>query len=185
MLTDSEIKALTEHLGLPEDADAAAIQAKAKELAARPEKADEPAELTDEAIAAHYGVDADKVKAAIDNAKAEKVSVSQSYLDTLEANAKLGAEARAKQLADERDEAINAKAAAGIISRDQVESWQRDWDRDPTSAKAELDKLTVVRFPVGDAPGTPGSAETDVNTYTDAMAEEDEAAFGLPKGALV
>lgn len=185
MLTDTEIKALTEHLGLPEDADAAAIQAKAKELAARPDKAPEPVELTDEAIAAHYGVDADKVKAAIDNVKAEKVGVSQSYLDTLEANAKLGAEARAKQLADERDEAINASVSAGFIGRDQVESWQRDWDRDPTSTKAELDKLTVVRFPVGDAPGKSGSAESDAAHYTDAMAEEDAVTFGLPKEALV
>jgi hypothetical protein len=109
--------------------------------------------------------------------------VSQSYLATVEENAKLGAEARAKQLADERDEAIGAKVAAGIISPAQVESWQRDWDRDPASARAELDKLTVARFPVAALPGRPGGDDTTA-TYSDEDASADAAFFGVPKEAL-
>lgn len=142
-----------------------------------------PPKVTDDAVAAAYGLEPAQVKAALDAAKAGKVTVSQSFLDTLEANAKLGAEARAKQLADARDEAIQAKVAAGIIGRDQVESWQRDWDRDPASAKAELDKLTVARFPVGDAPGNAGD-ESAQASYTDEMAAEDAELFGLPKEAF-
>jgi hypothetical protein len=60
---------------------------------------------------------------------------------------------------------------------------ERDWDRDPASAKAELDKLTVARFPVGDAPGH-GGTTTRRRDYTDEMAAEDAELFGLPKEAF-
>jgi ATP-dependent protease ClpP protease subunit len=157
---------LVKALGLPDDADEdtilEAVEARVTASAAVPE-------ITDDAVAKAYGVTAAQAKDALAAAKAGKVTVSQSFLDTLEANAKLGAEARAKQLADERDEAIQAKVSAGIISRAQVDSWRRDWDRDPASAKAELDKLTVARFPVGDAPGHGGDA-TAAGDYTDEMA---------------
>jgi ATP-dependent protease ClpP protease subunit len=170
---------LVKALGLPGDADEDAIleavEAKVSASTASPE-------ITDEAIAQAHGVTAEQVKAALAGAKAGKATVSQSYLDTLEANAKLGADARAKQLADERDEAIQAKVAAGIISRDQVESWRRDWDRDPASAKAELDKLTVPRFPVGDAPGHGGDGAQA--SYTAEMAAQDAELFGLPQEAF-
>lgn len=170
---------LVKVLDLPDDADEdtilEAVEAKIAASATAPE-------VTAEAIATAHGITAEQVRTAIAAAKAGKTTVSQSYLDTLEANAKLGAEARAKQLADEREEAISAKVAAGIISRDQVESWRLDWDRDPVSAKAELDKLTVARFPVGDAPGHGGDGASA--SYTDQMATEDAELFGLPKEAF-
>jgi ATP-dependent protease ClpP protease subunit len=174
-MSDDLIKGLRERFGFAEDADEATI------LAAIDEARDP--DTTPEAIAKANGITAEQAKAAIDGAKAGKVTVSQSFLDTLEANAKLGAEARAKQLADDRDEAIEAKVAAGIISRAQVDSWKRDWDRDPASAKAELDKLTVARFPIGDAPGHGGSDDAQAR-YTDDMAAEDAELFGLPKEAF-
>lgn len=184
MLTDSEIKALREGLDLPEDADAAAIQAKVTELAARPEKATE-AKITDEAIAAHFGLAADKLKAVVDAAKedkGDKVTLSKVAFEELQANAGLGAAARRQQLEEARDTTINAAVTAGKISRDRIKAWTDAWDKDPEGVKADLDSLEA-RFPVGDAPGDPGSEDVNAN-YTDDMAREDSQLFGLPQEAF-
>jgi ATP-dependent protease ClpP protease subunit len=177
MLTDSEIKALCEGLDLPEDADAAAIQAKVAELAARPQEAGEP-EITDEAIAAHFGVDAEKVKDAVDAAKSGKVAVSQTLLDELKANAAAGAAARTKQLEDERDEAVEAAVKAGKISRDRAPAWTTAWDKDPEGTKADLDSLEA-RFPVAKPNGYAGSDGSDGEATAAITDEEADALAGL------
>lgn len=177
-MTEEELKALRASLGLPEDADAAAIQAKITELEEAATTPPEPPAITDEALAAHFGVDVAQVTAAIEAAKSGKVTVSQSYLDTLNANAEAGVKALARQEREDRDAAITAAQDAGKIGRDEktVASWQRDWDRDSEATKAELDALPA-RFPVGPGKGYEGGE--------DAGADDDYVAlFGDEKTAV-
>jgi ATP-dependent protease ClpP protease subunit len=82
-----------------------------------------------------------------------KVVVSQIVLDELKAGAQAGVEARSKQLADERDDAIEAAFAPGKISAERREAWTASWDKDPEGTKADLESLEA-RFPVVKAPAT-------------------------------
>jgi ATP-dependent protease ClpP protease subunit len=182
-------KALRERLGLAEDADESAVNARIDELrAAADAKPDTKPEITDEAVAEHYGVEPDALKAAVDGAKNGKVTVSQSYLDALNEKAEAGVKALERQDREDRDEAIKAAQNAGKIGRDEktVASWQRDWQRDPEATKAELDKLPA-RFPVGKGQDTYAGSdgEDGEGTQYQAAAAEAEARFGIPKEALV
>lgn len=188
MLTDSEIKAFVERLGLPEDADSATVQAKLDELEEAATKPAEPSTtVTDEAIAEHFGVPADKVKAAVDAAKTGKVTISQVKLDELESMAKDGAEARAKQRVEERDAAVQAAWEQGKISADRRESWAKAWDVDSEGTKADLESLEV-RFPVAKAAGYAGSDGTD-GEGTKPFSDEEAAALaqlgGISKEGLL
>jgi hypothetical protein len=182
-------KALRERLGLAEDADESAVNARIDELrAAADAKPDTKPEITDEAVAEHYGVEPDALKAAVDGVKNGKVTVSQSYLDALNEKAEAGVKALERQDREDRDEAIKAAQNAGKIGRDEktVASWQRDWQRDPEATKAELDKLPA-RFPVGKGQDTYAGSdgEDGEGTQYQAAAAEAEARFGIPKEALV
>lgn len=189
-MTETELKALRERLGLADDADASAINAKLDELE---EAATAPTgdEVTDEqaiaALAKATGIDADKVKAAVDGAKSGKVTVSETLFEELKANAKLGAEARAKQLEAERDEAIATAFAEGKISADRRDAWRTAWDKDPEGTKADLASLDV-RFPVAKPSGYAGhdgSAGDGVKDMTDDEAEALAQLAGTTKEALL
>lgn len=165
-MTDTELKALRERLGLAEDADASAINAKLDELEEQATKPADPPEITNEqavaALAKTAGIEPDKVKAALDGAKAGKVTVSQTKLDELEAMAKDGAEARGKQREQERDETIAKAFSDGKISADRRDAWKTAWDKDPEGARADLDSLPV-RFPVSQLPGYAGGDDTSAD----------------------
>lgn len=161
-MTPDEIKALRERLGLAEDADAATINAKLDELEEQATKPPQDREITDEAIAKARNLKPEQVSAALDAAEKGKVAVSQAKLDEFEANAKLGAEARGKQLEQERDEAIAAAFGAGKISADRREAWVQAWDKDPEGTKKDLDDLPA-RFPVAALPGYAGGENTSAD----------------------
>jgi len=175
-MTETELKALRERLGLAEDADAAAVNAKLDELeeqATKPEPA--PAAKVDTA-AVVAALEADG-----------KVVMSKAKADALEEQAKLGAQARAKQLLDERDEAIEAAMAAGKISRSQAsrESWEREFARDPETAKADLASLPA-RFPVTGLQGRTGDdGSTGDAAFTDDEAAQLAALTGTTKEGLL
>lgn len=192
LMSDKD-KALRERLGLGDDADQATVDAKLEERLALADAADaaEPPEITEEqalaALAKAAGVEPDKVKDAVAGAAKGKVAVSQTMLDELTANAKLGAEARSKQLEQERDDSIEAAFRAGKISAERRDHWRAAWDKDPEGAKADLESLPA-RFPVGDAKGYAGSDNSDGNgtkPFTDDEADELNARFGVPKEALI
>jgi hypothetical protein len=188
-MSDTELKALRERLGLAENADIAAVNAKLDELEEQATKP--PAEVTDEqalaVLAKAQGVDVDKVKAALDGAAKGHVAVSETLLEELKANAKLGADARAKQLEAERDDAIEAAFRAGKISAERRDTWRNAWDKDPEGTKADLDSLEA-RFPVGQARGYAGSDTTDgdgTKPFTDDEAAALAQLSGTSKEALI
>lgn len=163
---------LRERFGFAEDASDDAI------LAAIDGARDPDA--SDEAIAKSRGLSADQVKAALDGAKAGLVTVSGVMLDELKAQAALGAQARGKQLADERDETIEAARAQGKISAERVTAWATAWDKDPEGTKADLASLEV-RFPVAKASGYLGDGS---DHGPEAHAEEDKAIESDMRGAV-
>lgn len=173
-MTETEIQALLTRLGLPEDADTAAINAKLDEHDALLEQATKPAEKPADPAPA----------AAIPEGK---VLVSQNVLDELKDMAQAGVQARAKQLADERDEAIEAAVKAGKISAARKDHWSAAWDKDPEGTQADLASLPA-RFPVGQAKGfagddgTPGTA---AQPFTDDEADALAALSGTSKEGLL
>lgn len=118
---------------------------------------------------------------------AGKVLVSETLLAELQEGAKDGREARAKQLAEERDKTIAAAFAQGKISADRRESWTKAWDIDPEGTKADLESLEV-RFPVAKTTGYAGTDGTD-GDGVQPFAEEEAAALaelaGVSKEGLM
>lgn len=176
--TDEQLNTMRQQLGLPEDADAAAIvaaQAEALDEAADPPAADPPGEI-----------DAATATAAL--AKDGKVVVSQAYLDTLKEGSEAGRAALARQSREDRDKAIAQAQSEGKIGRseDVVKAWQVAWDRDPANTAKEIGDLGV-RFPVGEPRGFAGDDGTvgdSAAPWSEAEADALGAMAGLPKGAL-
>lgn len=161
---------LVKALGLPDDADEDAIleevEANAATAAAAASK---PAEKPAEPVIPDG-----------------KVLVSQNVLDELKTMAQSGVEARAKQLAEERDEHIVAAFRAGKISAERKEAWTASWDKDPEGTKADLDSLPA-RFPVAKVEGYQGhddSVGDSAKPFSDEEADQLGALAGLPKGVL-
>lgn len=186
-MTDEELKALRDALGLPDDADATAITAKATELVDQATNPDggTPPEITDEAVAEANNLTAEQVRDALAAAKSGKVAVSQTLLDELKANAAAGATARAKQLEEERDAAIEAAFKAGKVSADRRDAWRDAWDKDAEGAKSDLASLDV-RFPVAKTEGYAGHDGTagEGAVFSDTEAGELAQLAGLSKEAL-
>jgi ATP-dependent protease ClpP protease subunit len=193
-MTETELKALRERLGLAEDADEATVTAAAvaAALADPPDDQDVTDEQAIAALAKTTGLDADKVKAALAKAGKDdeptvpegKVLISQTMFDELKAGAADGSAARKKQLEQERDEAIAEAFSQGKISADRRDAWKTAWDKDPDGTKADLTSLEV-RFPVGQPAGYAGSDGTDgEGTQYDKAAAEAEARWGISKEAL-
>lgn len=170
-------KSLRAQLGLAEDADDAAVSAKVDELleqATAP--APEPAPVAE--------ADPKSVRAALE---AEGfVVMTKAKADALADQAEQGAQARAKQITDERTELIDAAMSAGKINRsDETRKvWESEFERDFALAKADLASLPA-RFPVSQIPGFPGGENVDSTVpFTEAEGDALGALAGLPKGAL-
>lgn len=165
-MSDTLNKGLRELYGLPEDADDAAILAKANETLEQATKPDdEPAPA-----------------AAIPEGK---VVISQNVLDELTAQAQAGAQARAKQLEEERDATIAKAFSDGKISAERRDAWKASWDKDPDGTKADLESLPA-RFPVAKTPaGYAGGDNADsTEAFTDEEAGQLAALGGFSKEAL-
>jgi hypothetical protein len=160
-MSDTLIQGLRERFGLADDADEAAVLAKAEELLDTATTPDDPPAAVEP--------DAAAVSAAL--AKDDKVAVSKTFLDEIKAQAAEGVKARQRQLGEDRDEAINSAVKAGKISRARAEHWSGYWDKDPEGAKAELDQLEA-RFPVTPTQGYSGD---DGATGADAAFSDEQA----------
>lgn len=163
-MSDTLLDGLRKQLGLPDDADEATVlAANAEALAERAEPAagDTAVQTALAALAAEG-----------------KVVVSQTVLDELREGAKAGAQARAKQLAEERDEAIAKAFSDGKISKDRQEAWRASWDKDPEGTKADLESLPA-RFPVAKAPAGYAGSEDDAG---EVMSEAEAKAIAARSG---
>lgn len=171
--TDEQLTTMRQTLGVADDADETAILAALGEALA--ERADPPAADPIPAGA----VDTAAVVAALE--ADGKIVMSKAKADALTEQAQLGAEARAKQLGDERDELIEAAMSAGKINRsaESRASWEKEFTRDPAQAKADLESLPA-RFPVGDLKGHIGDPDV---TSTQVFSDDEAAALGGLVGA--
>lgn len=174
-MSDTLIKGLRERLGVADDADEATTLAALDEALA---------EHADPAAAA--SADGDAVQAALATLEADgKVVVSKTVLDELRAGAQAGAAARAKQLGEERDAAIQAAFSAGKISADRKDAWKASWDKDPEGTKADLDSLPA-RFPVA---ALPGYASADAGVEAAPLTDDEAGALaglvGISKEGLL
>lgn len=140
--TDEQLTTMRQQLGLPDDADEAAIVAAQTEALA--ERADPPA--------------ADPpAPAPAARVPEGSVLVPQAYLDTLKEGAEAGKAALARQQREDRDKAIAQAQADGKLGRAkaEVDKWSATWDRDPEGTAKWIADLPV-RFPVGAVQGYQG-----------------------------
>jgi hypothetical protein len=167
--TDEQLTTMRQQLGLPEDADAAAIIAAQAE--ALTERADPPAAT------------------ATPTVPEGSVVVSQSVLDELRIAAQAGQEARAVQLRQDRDDTINAAIASGHITPARQTHWTAQWDADAEGTRAAIASLTAgdPLFPVGKPQGFAGDDGTPGGNavFTDAEAAQLAQLTGGSKEALL
>jgi hypothetical protein len=155
-MSDTLIQGLRERFGLAEDADEAAITAKLDELE---EQATKPPEAA-----------ATKPTAAT---PPEGFTLMRA-----------GAEARAVQLRQDRDETIQAAVASGRIAPARADHWRGAWDADPEGTRTALASLEQI-YPTTAAPGYASSDEgVEHAPFTDAEAGAFASLLGTTKEAL-
>lgn len=144
-MADTEIKGLRERLGLPEDADQAAIDAKVDELLELATKPDEPVVPSPPVV------------------PDGSVVIDSDVLEELRIAASAGAEARSIQLRDERDSTIAAAVRGGHIAPARRAHWATKWDADPEGVAASIAELTKGEpiYPVTAAGYVSGSDNID------------------------
>jgi hypothetical protein len=179
--TQSEIRS---RLGLPEDADDAAVLAALDARVApatgpteppAPDPVNEPEPATPELVAA----------AQRPTLPDGVVTVEASALAELQRNARLGAEAHERQRIADRDTYIAAAQQAGKFAPHRRDHWVKSWEADPDGTKATLDGLEPgLVVPVA-ASGRTGSPDEDANAISEAESAEWARHFGIPKGALL
>lgn len=182
-MSDTLITGLRERFAFAEGADEATMFAKIDAELAANEKTIEDLEAKVDAKPGNDGkVDLKAVVAALE--ADGKTVVSQNVLAELTAQAQAGAQARAKQLEEERDATIAKAFSDGKISADRREAWKASWDKDPEGTKADLDSLPA-RFPVGPMQGHQGDPEAHAEVMTEADAEALAALSGTSKEGLL
>lgn len=163
---------LRERLELPEDADQAAATAKLDELDELATKPPEPA----------------PAPAPVAQVPDGKILVDKAQWDDVTEQAKLGAEARAKQLVDERDTVIAQAIADGKLSRneDNLAKLRADWDADPETTRKRIADMAVL-YPVKPVEGFQGHDGTPGGNavFSDAEAEALAQLAGTTKEALL
>lgn len=125
-----DLTALRVVLGLPEDADEAAINAALAEAAAK--KAD------DKPVEAAAAADADQVDAEPAKVEAGAVTIDADVLAELRRKAELGEAAHKAQAAAERDRIIDQAIGEGRIFADRKVAVQAAYDVDPEGWRTKL-----------------------------------------------
>lgn len=147
---------LRERLGLDADADEATILAKLDETLA---------ELT--APPEQIEVPEPELVAAAPALPAGTVLIEEATLNELKDSAAQGVAARARQLTEDRDRAIEDAIKAGKTLPARREHWQKAWAADADGTKQMLASLAPGLVPLEDV-GQPGG---------DPAAVDDEAEF--------
>lgn len=88
------------------------------------------------------------------------VTIDEATLNELREQASQGVAARAQQVTEARDRALDDAVRAGKFPPVRRDHWAGYWDKDPEGAKAALASLEPGLVPVQDA-GVPGGEETN------------------------
>ncbi|MEV4179934.1 head maturation protease, ClpP-related [Streptosporangium canum] len=147
---------LRQRLGLEADADEATILEKLDETLA--ELTEPPAPVA-EPVAAQL--------------PAGLVAVEEAVLAELREQAAQGVAARARQLTEDRDRAINDAINTGKITPARREHWENAWKADPDGARQILASLAPGLVPMADL-GVPGGEDTG------AVDDEFDRLFSVP-----
>lgn len=184
----SEIRS---RLGLPEDADDAAVLAALDGRVGTPATSptqpdddggdtdvDEPAAQPDKELVAA----ATPQRPAIPEGA---VLVEASALEEMKRNARLGAEAHERQRVADRDRFISAAQDAGKFAPARLAHWVKAWEADPEGTQATLESLEPgLVVPVA-AAGYTGTGSEQADAISEAEDAEWARHFGIPKGALL
>ena len=139
-------KGLRERLGLAEDADEDAILAAVDALRETKPTNDEQTD--------------DKPAEPETPALPEgTVQVDEEMFNKLREDAALGVAARAQQLTESRDRALDDAVRAGKFPPARRDHWAKYYDADPDGAKQALASLAAGLVPLADQ-GAPGGEET-------------------------
>lgn len=157
--TPEQLTQMRQDLGLAETADEATIVAALSEALAE---------------------QADDAPAATTTGTPEGTTlVSTEVLQTLQAQAREGAEARAQQRTESRDRAIEAAVAEGRIAPAQREHFTKLYDADATGTQALLAQLSPGLVPVAEIGHDQPPAEGTHATVDDDALEAYAASMGL------
>lgn len=169
-MSDTLIQGLRERLGVAEDADESTCLAALDEALA--EQADAPTN------------DPAPAPSTAPTAPEGFTLMRDDALAELRTAARAGAEARAVQLRQERDDTIQAAVNDGRISPARADHWRGAWDADAEGTRAALASLEQI-YPTSAAPGyASDDADVEHAVFTDDEADALAELAGLPKGAL-
>jgi ATP-dependent protease ClpP protease subunit len=160
--TSEQLNTMRQDLGLPETADEATIVAALSE--ALEERAEAPAAATTEVPAGMS-------------------LVSTEVLDQLRTQASQGAEARAQQLTERRDNAITNAIRTGRITPAQRDHFATLWDADPAGTETLLASLAPGLVPV-DELGRAGELENPAPEMKEGAVSGFAAGLGISEEAL-
>jgi len=161
-LTEEQLDTMRQTLGLPDDADEAAIV-----------EAIGQSDDTDDTETEDTSTETETETEALANAEAAAgvVSIDAGTLAALRADAELGRQAHARQQREDRESLVSAAVADGRIAPARKAAWIKKLEKDPGEAEtlASLEKgLVPVGAPIGHAGG--GADEPDPVTATRASA---------------
>lgn len=156
---DMSMSEVRSRLGLPGDADEAAV------LAALDTVIDQATTPTP-----------DPVAASKPQLPAGVVTIEASVLDDLRQGAAAGREAVQRQRTEDRDRFIAAAVSAGKFAPARVEHWTKAYDADPEGTRTTIDGLADGLIPVA-AAGYTGSPEQDPE---DTLFAEWDKSFSTP-----
>lgn len=164
-------KVIRERLGLAEDATEEDVLAKLDELKAdKPEpettepEGDKPEEPEAEADKPEADAEPEKVDEPEPVAASGTRTVDSGAWDELQRQAKAGAEARERQVEDERERLLNDAVKAGKFPPARKDHWRTLLKQDEEGTKQVIASLAEGLIPV-DERGTAPSAETTAEQY--------------------
>jgi hypothetical protein len=82
--------------------------------------------------------------------EAGTVTIDKAALAELQANSKMGVQARQEQLKKEREDELSAAVKAGKFPRARKGHWRKLWKQDPEGTKAAIGKLEAGLIPVAE-----------------------------------
>lgn len=154
-----DLSGIRSRLGLPDDADEAAILAALDEKLSKPATQPDPATEPEGAAEGAPAPAPELVAAGAAKLPPGVVTIDADRLAALERDAKAGAAALNRQVTEDRDRFIGEAVRAGKFAPARVEHWKVLWDKDPDGTRSTIDALAAGLVPVGEPRGYAGGEE--------------------------
>ena len=157
-LTEDQLKSL----GLPEDASQEQVDARIKELADAAEADDANSGGDDDEQNEGGDDDEDDESGDDDDTEAKNkptVEVDREAFETVQAQAKAGADIAAKAAEKEKEDTITGAIRAGKFGPSSKGAYEKLWDNDPVGTKKTIDAMAADVIPV-EQRGAGGSSES-------------------------